>query len=367
MEVKPRARQHCWNGPARCGSLNSEWWEETPMSVRKSIKAMVLASAALAVGIGFGSHADAAGRAAAVLFALDTEEAHIANAKAAAGSDLSSQLRLCNPRQAGPAAPLANNSAEPIKIFDNLYFVGVPSVSAWAITTSQGIIVIDSLDNPREAETYIEGGLRKLGLDPAQIKYVVITHAHTDHFGGAQYLADKFHPTLVMSGPDWDVLARAQAPANPNPNRGPIPKRGMSVKDGERLTLGDTTIEFHVTPPHTPGAISLIIPLKDGNANHVGALWGGIGFNFQQTEANYTTYGDSVERFSRVAAERSADVPMANHSNFDDAFKKMAALKTRAPGQPNPFVLGAETQARIFTVQQECALATRARVRSSAK
>jgi metallo-beta-lactamase class B len=125
----------------------------------------------------------------AVAQTADTEAAHVAAANQAAGQDLRAPFRLC------PGAPQpadsTSSTAEPTKIFDNLYFVGIPAVSAWAITTSDGIIVIDSLNNPREAETFIEGGLRKVGLDPAQVKYVLITHGHTDHFGGAQYLADK--------------------------------------------------------------------------------------------------------------------------------------------------------------------------------
>jgi metallo-beta-lactamase class B len=253
---------------------------------------------------------------------------------------------------------------EPAKIFDNLYYLGVPSVSAWAVTTSQGIIVIDSLNNAREAEAYIEGGLRKLGLDPMQVKYVVITHGHADHYGGAQYLADKLKAQLVMSETDWNFLSTAQRSANPD--RGPIPRRGMGMKDGDRLTLGDTSIEIVETPPHTPGAISLIIPLKDGNARHVGALWGGIGFNFQRTEQNFTTYSNSVGKFANLARQRDVDVQMANHPNFDSALVKMAALKARTAGQANPFVVGWDVQQRIFEVQQDCALAQRAMVRTAA-
>ena len=333
-----------------------------------SIRALVLATAAVVAGLGIGVHAaDAKARSGAFLALYDTPDMHVANATRSAGKDLGSQLRLCATREApAPAAANTNSTAEPAKIFDNLYFIGIPGVSSWAVTTSDGIIVIDSLDNPREAQTYIEGGLRKLGLDPAQIKYVIITHAHTDHFGGAQYLADKFHATLVMSETDWGTMARIQPPLVPNPNRGPTPKRGTGVPDGFRLTLGDTTIEMVQTPPHTPGAISLIIPIKDGNQRHVGGLWGGIGFNFPQTEANYTTYANSVEKFEAIAKARGVDVPMANHSNFDNAFEKIAALKARQPGQPNPFVLGWDTQARIFDVQEECALAARARLRQTA-
>lgn len=323
------------------------------MLVGEKIGAILVASAA-AAAFGFAGHR-------AVAQTADTEAAHVAAAKEAAGQDLRAPFRLC-PGAPQPAAP-ASNASEPMKVFDNLYFIGIPAVSAWAITTSDGIIIIDSLNNAREAETFIEGGLRKLGLDPAQAKYVVITHAHTDHYGGAQYLADKLHAQLVMSGTDWDFLATQQP--STNPNRGPIPKRGVSVTDGEKLTLGGTSIEIYQTPPHTPGTISLIIPLTDGGVRHIGALWGGNSFNFQPTEANFTTYADSVAKFARIAKERGADVQLSNHPNFDEALEKIAKLRTRASGQPHPFVVGGEAEARIFTVQSECALANRAKLRSA--
>jgi len=313
---------------------------------------ILLASAAVAA-FGFAGYG-------AVAQTADTEAAHVAAANQAAGQDLRATFRLC-PGAPQPADP-TSNTAEPAKVFDNIYFVGIPAVSAWAITTSEGIIVIDSLNNAREAETFIEGGLRKLGLNPAQVKYVLITHGHTDHFGGAQYLADKLHAQLVMSETDWNFLATQQP--STNPNRGPIPKRGMSVKDGEKLTLGDTSIEIHETPPHTPGTVSLIIPLRDGNARHVAELWGGNSFNFQPMEANFTTYANSVARFAQIAKDRGADVQLGNHPNFDVALEKIAKLKTRAPGQPHPFGVGTEGVGRILTVQRECALAARAKLRS---
>jgi metallo-beta-lactamase class B len=326
--------------------------------MRKSDLTKFLFASAAVAGLGLC--------AAGALAQADTADAHIAAAKAAAGSDIVSPLSLCNVRSTAILGATPADSAGPAKIFDNLYFIGIPGVSAWAITTSAGIIVIDTLDNPGEAQTFVEGGLKKLGLDPTQIKYVIITHAHNDHFGGAQYLADKFHATLVMSETDWGTIERMQPPAG-NTNRGPLPKRGMAVKDGDKVTLGDTSIEVYQTPPHTPGAISLIIPLKDGNQRHTAAFWGGIGFNFPQSEQNYTTYVNSVEKFSKVAQARNADVPMANHSTFDDALKKIDRLKARGAGQPHPFVLGWDTQARIFKVQEECAMAARARLRTAAK
>src|SRR5579864_9264205 len=294
--------------------------------------------------------------AVSALQAAETKESHLAAAAAAAGQDLKGILSVCDPRRAGRAPASTVNSAEPAKVFDNLYFLGIPNVSAWALTTSAGIIALDSLDNASEAQTYIEGGLKKLGLDPTQIKYVVVTHAHGDHYGGAQYLAGKFHAHVVMSDIDWKVLEgppRARYPAN----WGPIPKRDMSVRDGDQLTLGDTTIEFYVTPPHTPGTISIVMPLKEGNARHVGGEWGGTAFNFAPTPENFATYAASAERFAKIARDEGVDVPMSNHSTYDNAFGKIAALKARKPGDPNPFVTGAASEQRFLTVAAECAKA----------
>jgi metallo-beta-lactamase class B len=288
-----------------------------------------------------------------------TLEGHIAAATKAAGLDLWGILTLCLPREPGGTPRPADDRAPPMKVFDNLYYLGMKSVSAWALTTSDGIILIDTLNNPTEAETFIEGGVRQLGLDPTQIKYIVITHGHADHYGGAQYLADKYKAELVMSEADWTFLEGPEArPARPD--RGPIPKRGRAVKDGDRLTLGDTAIELYVTPPHTPGTLSLIFPLKDGAMSHVGGLWGGTAFNFEPNIENFTTYATSAERFARIAAEKGVDVPLSNHPSYDDALIKMAALKSRTPDK-HPFATGAMTMSRYMTVAGQCA---RARARA---
>ena len=129
----------------------------------------------------------------------------LAAATQAAGSDLTPLLELCKPapadRPRGDNAALARLIDQPApapgKAFDNLYFVGDKWVSAWAINTSQGIILIDALNSGKEAAKLIEGGLRHLGLNPGRIKYIVVTHGHGDHYGGATYLANKYHARVV--------------------------------------------------------------------------------------------------------------------------------------------------------------------------
>ena len=65
------------------------------------------------------------------------------------------------------------------------------TVGSWALNTSDGIILFDTLNNTEEAQRIIEGGMKTMGLDPTRIKYIVIMHGHADHFGGAKYLQDK--------------------------------------------------------------------------------------------------------------------------------------------------------------------------------
>src|SRR5215510_6526218 len=119
---------------ARIGGSREKGGEQ--MSVGYRTRKLLLASTALAAGVGLASYAIGAPpptgpRAGGVLAVYDTVDAHVAAAKRIAGQDVNYKgaVGLCEPRGAGGAAPLANNTAEPMKIFDNLYFGGIPSVS----------------------------------------------------------------------------------------------------------------------------------------------------------------------------------------------------------------------------------------------
>jgi metallo-beta-lactamase class B len=243
--------------------------------------------------------------------------------------------------------------AEPVKVFDNLYFVGQTEYSAWAVTTSAGIIIIDTIFD-YSVEDEVVGGLKKLGLDPAQIKYVIVSHGHGDHSGGAKFLQDTYKARVLMSEADWDLLSR-----NPNQSR---PARDMVVTDGMKLTLGDTTLTLFLTPGHTPGTISTLIPVKDNGRQHLMAEWGGTAFNFTITpdknrEYWFKTYIESAERFREIAQKAGADGIIANHTNFDGSKRNFPLLANRKPGDPHPYVKGTEAVMRYLTVAEECAKA----------
>ena len=305
----------------------------------------------------------------------DTVGAHVAAAKAAAGGDhtaLFDRICVAPPPAAAPQAgqrPAAGRGgppdrrewhADPVKVFDNLYFVGQTEYSAWAVTTSEGIIVIDAIYD-YSVEDEIVNGLTKLGLDPKSIKYVIISHGHGDHVGGARYLQDRFSARIVMSAADWDLVDRTTG-------SWPKPKRDMVATDGQRLTLGDTTLTMYLTPGHTLGTISTIVPVRDGGRPHVAAAWGGTAFNWLQNRAAYVTperpdkfwfetYSASAQRFRNIVNTAGADVLIANHTNFDGSKTKLPAVLKRKPGDPHPYVIGKESVQRYLTVADECAKA----------
>jgi metallo-beta-lactamase class B len=88
-------------------------------------------------------------------------------------------------------------------VFDNLYWLGTRQHSSWALQTSAGIIMIDT-NFAWATRPEIIDGLTKLGLNPADIKYVIISHAHGDHDQGAAELQERFGAKVVMGTPDWE-------------------------------------------------------------------------------------------------------------------------------------------------------------------
>ena len=268
-------------------------------------------------------------------------------------------------RGGAPSGPPARATwyREPAKVFDNLYFFGTIEHSAWAVTTSAGIIIIDTIYDYNVQEE-VEGGMKKLGLDPKTIKYVIVSHGHGDHSGGAKFLQDTYGARVILGAEDWDLLDRST---------GTRPKRDMVATDGMKLTLGDTTLTIYKTPGHTLGTISTLVPLKDNGVAHLAAYWGGTAFNWMNGPGAYITperpprfwfqtYHNSATRFRDIVSTSGADVLISNHTIFDGSKTKLPAVMARKAGQPNPYVIGKEGVMRYLTTVDECAQAGLAHV-----
>ena len=241
----------------------------------------------------------------------------------------------------------------PTQVFDNLYYVGTGGVASWVLETSEGLIIIDALNNNAEAEKYIVDGLKTLGLDPNDLRYLVITHGHGDHYGGQELLVSRYQPKVVMSDIEWTILERPVLDFS-SPRWGERPKRDVSINDGDTITLGETTVRLHVTPGHTPGTVSLIFPVYDNGERHMAALWGGTGLNYGPVEDRIQSYADAAERFRLEAKAAHVDVFVSNHPTRDGSAQRIKALAERQDGEAHPFVIGKEAALSAFEMLRDC-------------
>jgi metallo-beta-lactamase class B len=241
----------------------------------------------------------------------------------------------------------ARQRMAPAKVFDNLYLLGMKTVTAWALTTSEGIILFDAMFHHNVEETFVDG-LVQLGLDPADIEYVIVSHAHNDHFGGAKYLQDAYGARIVMGVEDWEHMRSW-------PQLGslaPFPRDDIAVRDGYTITLGDTTVRLIATPGHTPGTISPIFPVRDGDSVHYVGYWGASAVSFLPPDG-VLQYMGSADRFARI--DPRVDVPLTNHPFIDATLEKLGALAGRERGEPHPFVEGNDGFRAWMTVIHDCA------------
>jgi metallo-beta-lactamase class B len=247
----------------------------------------------------------------------------------------------------------------PARVFDNLFYVGMDNISAWALTTSEGIILFEAMMVANWEQTIV-AGLTTLGLDPADIEYVVIAHAHNDHWGGAYFLQQKYGAKIVMGAPDWDHILTWPQIGRP----APFPAKDRGVVDGDTLTLGDTTVRFVATPGHTPGTISSLIPVKDGDRRHLVAYWGGPSMSFLDP-AGLEQYISSSYKLQN--ADLGTDVELTHHPFADGTLHKLAALRERAPGDPHPFVTGRANVERWLEQMLACTREVLSRKRAAAE
>ena len=289
----------------------------------------------------------------------DAVKALIEKAKKTGGAEWAGEAHFfCEaPRPNSPTDP----PIEPAKIFDNVYAIGNQGTVAYVISTSAGLMMIDSL-GANQVDTQLLPGFQKLGLDPTTIKTVIIAHGHADHFGGSFYLQEHYNARIYVSAADWDLMAHPPAPpAGLNPNKGPAgppvtpPRKDMVITEGQPIVLGDEKVMPFAIPGHTPGSMGFIFPVKDQGKTHIAALFGGtvllVGMISDQGLRQYLT---SIAHFKEETKKAKVDVELQNHPLMDGLPEKLAKIKARSKGEPNPFVVGQANYGKFLDVMSQC-------------
>jgi hypothetical protein len=343
---------------------------------------------------------------------------HLTMARTLAKGDLlPTEEILCNelPGASPFEAAVKEDRVTPTKVFDNLYFIGTRSVGVWAVKTTQGIILINALHTQWVTSTLVPG-MKKVGLDPADVKYVIVTQGEGDHYGGAKYFQDKFASWVIMSPADWDGLARmgggrggqrgdtatrggrggsssrgqgGRGGGGMGGGRGGVsggfgggrsgggfgggrgegrggegrgaesramideaPRRDQNIFDGESITLGDETVKLVVAPLYTSGTISVIVPVTWHGVPHTAVVVGGS--RMPPFNSLLTAYINSAKRLGEVADSVHADVGLFTNPFVDNSVAKMDALHHPVGDAQNPFLFGTDGVHRLMGVLGEC-------------
>ena len=282
-------------------------------------------------------------------------------ARAAAGGEWGEAVEFfCG--NSGRANRADDPEIRPTRVFDNLYALGRTSTVVWALTTPDGILLIDA-GYPDQLESVLLPQLRAAGLDPNDVRYVLVGHGHADHFGGASYFQQR-GARVALSAADWDLVENPPPPPPGAPASAglPPPRRDVVVADGEPLRFGGVEIVPALIPGHTPGALGFVFRVADGARSHTAALFGGsILLVSRISDEGLSQYVQSLERFGAVTQRLGVDVEIQNHPLYDGFGPKLERLAARRAGDPHPFVVGTDAYQRFLTVMSECANAQLAR------
>jgi metallo-beta-lactamase class B len=228
---------------------------------------------------------------------------------------------------------------EPWKAFDNVYYVGVCWVSSWAIRTSDGVVLIDTLHEPHADQ--LVANLRKVGVNLADIKYVLMTHGHFDHVGGAAKLKALLpNAKFVMTKIGWSEAIAGAKQSEGTPRPWSMIDQDVAARDGDVIRLGDNAFGVLETPGHTQGTASYTYDVKDGIKTYRAITVGGLGLNAIENSKQVEGYIASLDKITKLVEQPAnpVTVHLTTHPFSNGLTELREKVISRAPNEPNPLV-----------------------------
>ena len=253
---------------------------------------------------------------------------------------------------------------KPVKLFDDLFFVGHTMCGSWIIKTSEGLVLIEASAEVDFWERFLQPGLKELGLENEKILGLLLTHGHMDHYAGAAHIQDATNCDIYLSMADtaYMISGVENIPANKGAdptswetNPIPIPAVTKIIKDKDDLVFGDHTVHCLLAPGHTPGCLNYSTEVHEGDETHRFVMMGGYGVfgpgSFMGKPYPYgTLYSQEYAlRFAytcvqlwEYAKENNVDIFLNPHPHLCGMHEAAAANQNRKPGDPNALVIGLE-------------------------
>lgn len=153
---------------------------------------------------------------------------------------------------------------KPYRVVGNIYYVGSEGLSSYLISTSQGHVLLDAGMSPEGAKL-VEGNIVALGFKLADVKILINSHAHYDHAGGLAQMKADTGAKLHASSLDKPALEKGRHFGDNDNGLTPFPavKVDRTIRDGQKIKLGETTLTAHLTPGHTIGGTTWTLSVTE--------------------------------------------------------------------------------------------------------
>ena len=231
--------------------------------------------------------------------------------------------------QSDPVSRSWNQPVEPFRIVGNVYYVGATDITSYLIATPKGHIVIDG--GFVETAPMILANIRKLGFAPKDVKILLNSHAHVDHAGGLAELKRVTGATLYATRGDIPQLGRGGLDDPQFGNRFPFPPvhADRILADGQRISLGGTTLVAHLTAGHTLGCTTWTTRAGGKDVVFVGSPTAPSDYRLTNNPRYPHAIADYRKQFATLKS-LGCDVFLASHGNFFGLTDMLAGKKKYA-------------------------------------
>lgn len=223
----------------------------------------------------------------------------------------------------------ANYYCRPFQIFGNLWYVGNTVVSSHLVDTGEGLILIDT--GFSQTTPLLIQAIWEAGFNPYDVKYILHTHGHMDHFGGTVFMKTLTRAKTFLSRADAGMFRTRPELSfvqDCHPGYTELFKPDVLLDDGSTVTLGNTTVRFVATPGHSPGVMSLFFPVTDGSRTLTAGLLGGGGLNTLHRDffRQYRLDGNAIRAQYVAGMERlrleHPDIALGGHPYYNQTLQK---------------------------------------------
>jgi metallo-beta-lactamase class B len=221
-----------------------------------------------------------------------------------------------------------NRQFPPHKIVGNLYYVGSPILSSFLITTPEGHILINSAYEATVPA--VRASIEQLGFRMSDVKILLGSHAHGDHMEGDALVKEMSGAQVMAMEQDVPALQKIMPGGKPHP----IDK---VLHDGDRVTLGGTTLVARLTPGHTRGCTTWTLKVQDGSKTYDVVIVGSVGVNpgfILVNNKDVPQIAEEYRRSFRILRSLPCDIPLGSHP----AMYGMAEKHAKLGKSLNPFI-----------------------------